>query len=182
MSVELVDFLEAVCAPGWHSLCWQDPGGGPMRYRLHPDVASLAADPIAVNQNVHVWFGAHGMAVRPSEGRGTSDDVTAVRSLIADLDWADPTRRTTRPLPTGLEVRTRLARLGDELAPPVVVNSGHGLQCFWPLAVDIGAELADELQARLDARLAELGLENGRGDLASIMRLPGTRNVKRRAA
>ena len=60
----------------------------------------------------------------------------------------------------------------------MIVNTGHGLQRYWLLSTDVGARLGAELQAGLDARLAELELVNERSDLASVMRLPGTLNVK----
>ena len=68
---------------------------------------------------------------------------------------------------------TRLDRR-EELAPPVVVFTGGGVQPTWLLDRVVDNPTGTELQGRLDARLAELGLPNDRGDAASILRLPGS--------
>ena len=79
-------------------------------------------------------------------------------------------------------MRDRLRRLGPDLQPSVVVHSGHGLQPWWLLSEPVSPDEAEQLIAQLDAALAQVELVNGRPDLASILRLPGTQNHKGDAA
>lgn len=169
-------FLDAMWGHGPHALCWQTPG---MRFSYtFVDAPSDVLDDIASFQTADVWIGAHPLKGRPASGRGNIDDVAEVVALPADLDWADPARRTDVELPSEAELRQRLASLGPELAPSVVVNSGHGLQSWWMLDRAVLPAQGAELMAGLNALLDAHGLHNGRPDLASIMRLPGTRNYK----
>lgn len=169
-------FLDAIWGHGPHALCWHTPG---MRFSYtFVDTPSDVLDDIAAFERADVWIGAHPLKGRPAAGRGDVADVAEVVALPADLDWADPSRRTDAELPSEGELRHRLASLGPELRPSVVVNSGHGLQPWWLLDAPVPPEVGAELMAGLNALLADIGLHNGRPDLASIMRLPGTRNYK----
>jgi len=169
-------FLSALWGNGPHSLCWSDDGVFLYVHCSSPeDLLAQAAD--ADLKDRDTWFGAHPLTA-VSRGRGTRDDVAEVLALHADLDWAHETRRTNEPMPIENDVRERLNRIGPELQPSVVVHSGHGLQAWWLLAEAVTPGEGDQLMVRLDAGLAEVGLENGRSDLASILRLPGTMNVK----
>ena len=168
------EFLAAIWGNGPHSLCWMAQGGA--------FTFDIVDDPQTINlsqlQDVDAWIGAHPLKGHPARGRGDESDVAEVVAIPADLDWAHPTRRTEAPLPSEAEVRDGLRRLGSELAPSVVIESGHGLQPWWLLAVPISPDEAVGLIDQLGAALAAVGLDNGRSDLASILRLPGTRNHK----
>jgi hypothetical protein len=169
-------FLRAIWGNGPHSLSWLDSDLG-FRYTFCDSPEELLARAAELAE-YDVWFGAHPLKGIPERGRGTRDDVAEVVALPTDLDWAHPTRRTPKPLPTEAEVRGRLRLLGPDLRPSVVINSGHGLQCWWVLTNAVPPIEGEQLIARLDAALANVGLENGRSDLASILRLPGTLNHK----
>jgi hypothetical protein len=169
-----LEYLAAVWGNGPHSLCWR---GSPWFMSVFP---ATPVEMMERSQELHgrnLWFGAHPLKAIP-EGRGKGVDVLEVLAIPADLDWAHRTRRTEDVLPTEAEVRDRLRALGAELQPSVVVNSGHGLQPSWLLAYAVPPEEGQELADRFTAALAEVGLDNGRQDLASILRLPGTDNVK----
>ena len=60
----------------------------------------------------------------------------------------------------------------------IVELPGTGCRATGCSASTSAPRLGAELQAGFDARLAELELVNERSDLASVMRLPGTFNVK----
>jgi P4 family phage/plasmid primase-like protien len=113
----------------------------------------------------------------PATGRGGLLDVAAVGTLVADLDWYAPGAHADETLVSEAFVRAAVASLG-ELAPSIVVCSGYGLQCYWLLDEPVDVELGAELQDRVSARLLEAGVSNDRTDLASVLRLPGSRNVK----
>lgn len=174
-SAPAVPFLAAVWGCGPHSLCWLDQGAFRFTFCRSPEelLAQVASLP-----DTDIWIGAHPLKGIPARGRGDRDDVAEVVAIPADLDWAHPTRRTERGLPTESEVRGGLRKLGPDLQPSIVVNSGHGLQCWWRLDSPVTPDEAEGLIAQLDAALSEVGLENGRSDLASILRLPGTNNHK----
>lgn len=174
----LVDFLTALWGDGPHSLC-----AASARRSFHT-VAVLASPTElirragALGPTSHIWFGVHPLVSTPVSGRGTELDVATVGALIADIDWDSPGAHKIDGLPPEAEVRAALARLGAELAPSIVVASGHGLQLYWLLDHALDADAGLELQARLSARLGELGLVNERNDLASVLRLPGSVNIK----
>jgi hypothetical protein len=174
---DTADFLLAIWGNGPHAICWMNPGG-PFTY----DIVSLPGhvlEHLHQLQGADVWVSAHPLKSRPLRGRGDRDDVAEVVALPADLDWAHPTRRTDDPLPSEAEVRDGLRRLGPDLQPSIVVHSGHGLQAYWLLAYAItDLDEAEQLIDQLDAALARVGLANGRSDLPSILRLPGTQNHK----
>lgn len=173
---EPAEFLAAVWGNGPHSLCWNDPEHG-FRY-VFADTPTEMLDLVAKLPGTDVWFGAHPLRGIPARGRGDEDDIAEVVAIPADLDWAHETRRTEKVLPTECEVRDALAHLGPNLQPSIVVNSGHGLQAWWVLTEPVTPDDAKQLIAQLDVALANVGLENGRSDLASILRLPGTNNCK----
>lgn len=168
-------FLAATWGNGPRSLCWQNGGGFKFTFVNTPDEVRARLTEIG---DTDTWIGAHSLRHIPAHGRGDRDDVGMVVAISADLDWGHETRRTADPLPTEAEVRNGLRALGPDLAPSIVVHSGHGLQPWWVLTVAVEGDEAEGLIAQLDAALANVGLTNGRADLASILRLPGTRNHK----
>lgn len=122
----------------------------------------------------------------PREGRGGDDDSLYLPGLAADLDIAGPGHRTTKPLPA---TPTEARRIIDEsglLAPSLWVHSGGGLYPWWLL--DTPHRIDDlprikRLSARWQDPIAhaatQLGYHFGRlGDLARILRIPGTVNRK----
>lgn len=173
---DAAEFLERLWGDGFHSLCARRPGGQFRFVAVDATPGELLARAGDLDGE-DVWFGLHGMGAAP-ERRGGDADVTSVVALAADLDWHDPDRHKGADLPSEDEVRTRVRTLGSELTPLIVVETGGGLQCYWPLTVDVGPDDGAALQAALDAQLATVGLVNERGDLASVLRLPGTFNMK----
>lgn len=174
--MDTAQFLEAVWGTGLHSVCWLNEGHMRWRFAEHP--AQAAPAPLQL-PNRDLWFGAHPLHTEPPpHRRGDASYVAQVAAIPADLDWADPCRRTDKILPSEAAVRAALLRLGWELQPSILIHSGHGLQPWWLLDHPVDPAIGAELVARLSARLAELGIENGRQDLASILRLPGSTNWK----
>jgi hypothetical protein len=172
----VAEFLSAMWGHGPHSVCCFVPDQG-FRFGF-ADKPVDPLDALGELQDFDTWIGAHPLRAKPTNGRGDEDDVLEVVAIPADLDWEHETRRTDKPLPTEAEVRDRLQRLGPHLQPSIVVHSGHGLQTWWLLTEPVSPDDARQLIAQLDAALAAVELENGRPDLASILRLPGTRNHK----
>ncbi|HPD17798.1 MAG TPA: AAA family ATPase [Planctomycetota bacterium] len=133
-----------------------------------------------------VYFGV-GLAGRNFGRRNSSSDIVAIVGLWADIDLAAPWR-AEKPLPRTVdEARTILDRL--PLAPSVLVGSGHGLHAYWLFKEPWVFETDDErIEAAKTARGWVQAVRNAArglgwdvdsvGDLARVLRLPGTVNRK----
>ncbi|WP_395160888.1 hypothetical protein [Ilumatobacter sp.] len=168
--------LQSLWIPGSsHSLCTQEPGT-PFRTVGFFDSPRALLDAAAKLHTGNVWFGVNAMT-KQRKGRGGANDVVSVVALCADYDWADPDAHKDADLPDELEVR----RIVDSMvpSPTLVVESGHGVNLFWALTDELdavtGRRLSDGFFRYMEA---EYGLHNDRGDLASILRVPGTYNHK----
>lgn len=133
--------------------------------------------------------------IRPEANkRGEATDSVALAGLWADLDIAgpghkhDPSRYEGRQLPPDEDTARLLVDFLPE--PSAWVRSGGGLYPFWlperpwdvstPEAQQRYGELSADLQEAIGARAAELGWHYGTGvgDIARILRIPGTVNRK----
>ncbi len=124
-------------------------------------------------------FGVHfGPSLRGFQ-QGREEDVTEIRALWCDLDVQSPAH------PTGQHPSKRAAfnaittRLPADLFPSAIVDTGHGLQCFWfleaPLPVANGsARSVKQALVGLERRLDGDPIS----DLGRVLRLPGTWNTK----
>lgn len=127
-----------------------------------------------------------------AEKRGTADDSVALLGLWADIDIEgpghkhDPSRYQGRRLPPDEDTAREF--VADLPEPTAWVRSGGGLYPFWlpaqPWALGEQAEqfasLSADLQAHIGQRAELLGWHYGTGvgDLARILRIPGTVNRK----
>ena len=150
------------------------------------DAASAALHARAVAPARDVYFGL-GLVKGQPAGRGKAEDVAAIGALWADIDLAGPAHEG-KTLPASIEdVWRLLAKL--PLAPSMLVHSGFGVHAYWllkePWVFDSAAERANAAQmtkgwhAAVCAAAKAMGwnLEN-LGDLARVLRLPGTLNHK----
>jgi len=107
---------------------------------------------------------------------GTKDAVKNVHCLWADLDAKD--------FPGGKP--DALKRLQEfALRPSVIVDSGHGYHAYWLLRETEQIANADDVQkveSYLKALAAALGADLHAAELARVLRVPGTFNVKDPAA
>lgn len=128
------------------------------------------------------------LAHRPNEGRGGDDDSLTLPGLAADLDLAGPGHKTSKPLPPDSAAAKHVIDETGLLDPSIWVHSGGGLYAWWLL--DQPHTIGDDLDRvkRLTARWQEvivatsqkLGYTYGSvGDLARILRIPGTVNRKK---
>jgi putative DNA primase/helicase len=122
-------------------------------------------------------------------GRGGAVDSLALPGLWADLDIAGPGHKTAEQLPPGEDEARQVIEASGLPAPTLWVHSGGGLYPWWLLkqAVVIDDDNRDNL-ARLSERwqnvigraAGSLGWHYGTGvgDLARVLRIPGTVNRK----
>lgn len=137
-----------------------------------------------------VWIGANGVREN-ADGRGKNADVTAVRSVPADLD-VEEMGATGKRLATRDDAEAVISDLSGMLGvePAVVVDSGHGLQPRWLVKHDPGGFDNADAQAVLNEwKLLVFQVCEDHGgttdsvfDLARVLRAPGTVNHKKPVA
>jgi len=172
--------------PG-ESLAICSNGGGQFRVQL----TTVADAPTVAHRfaATDCWYSASVLRPGIKNGRGTAGDVIGVRELFCDLDVK----------PGGFESFDAARQVIDDLsalltvAPVAVVATGHGLQPHWVLERDASADWPDgdldrwraavvayRRWGRLVASVAERrgGHVDNVSDLARILRVPGTVNVK----
>jgi hypothetical protein len=165
----------------------QTDSGWTMAATFHRTTEDAAREAIKRAKGHDTYFGVGLMGGPPGRGRGTANDVGAVTCLWADLDIEHSAHEKANLPKTEAEVRAILKRVG--LKPSLVVRSGHGLQAYWLLSEPWVLDSVDERQAaaRLAKRwsdtvracaIAEGFDADGVGDLARVMRVPGTFNRK----
>ncbi len=147
-----------------------------------PDGVAAAADyALAATGRYHVYFGAYPR----TNPHGSEADVTSIQCLFADLDAKDYRGGEQ-------EIMERLAILTvDGFPPSILVRSGGGgRHAYWlferTLALPVyQAERRQNVRDALWAIGDALGLApkaNVVHDLARLLRVPGTTNIKARYA
>jgi putative DNA primase/helicase len=122
-------------------------------------------------------------------GRGSAADSLALPGLWADVDLAGPGHKTDQPLPPDITAGKAIIERSGLPAPSLWVHSGGGLYPWWLLEqpIEVGPDnLADleKLSARwqnlIGRSAAALGWHYGTGvgDLARVLRVPGSVNRK----
>ena len=171
--------------PGqWHSLSY---GRGLDQFFVDglydtPDDLMAAMDRRTA-QGYGCWFSAHPMTERPPQpddgriARGGAEHVGSVVAIPADFDWKHDGAHKATDLPTEAEVRALLHKV--PVQPQIIINSGHGIQCWWVLETPVDADTGAALCQRWTDHLRDnYGLDNDRVDLASVLRVPGSVNFK----
>ncbi|MEV4384378.1 hypothetical protein AB0J68_01415 [Micromonospora sp. NPDC049580] len=125
---------------------------------------------------------------RPAGGRGGAADSAALPALWADLDLAGP-GHAEQDLPPTVEAGQAIIATSGLPEPTIWVHSGGGLYPIWLLTephtlttdnLDAAKALAKGWQAVIEHAAASHGWRYGRGvgDLARVLRIPGTVNRK----
>jgi hypothetical protein len=132
-----------------------------------------------------------GVALSPRDygawKRCPADEAAGIVGLWADIDIKGPAHKA-EDLPQSVKEARELAYSLD-LPPSLLVDSGHGLQAWWLLtrpwvfaddgerreAQELARRFCGALQKQASARKWHL---DSTGDLARVMRLPGTINAK----
>ncbi|RKX52161.1 MAG: hypothetical protein DRP25_02895 [Thermotoga sp.] len=113
------------------------------------------------------WNSYYGVASRKRQGGGTKTDLDYVNAVWIDVDTDKE----------GLSKEVVVEKLLNWILPPsIIVDSGHGVHCYWLLrepAKDF------KLIERINLGLAkELGGDTRAYDATRILRVPGTTNWK----
>src|SRR5512145_1511768 len=124
--------------------------------------------------------------------RATNDTAAGIMALCVDIDIAGPVH-TSKPYPPDLGAAKSIYA-AVSLAPTMVVQSGNGLHVWWVLAEPwlcrdaadpeaeraVIAQLVEDWSSTLRFHAARLGnwKIDSTFDLARVMRVPGTLNVR----
>ncbi len=152
------------------------------------DAASAADYATAKASTSDVYFGVCPYATEPATGRGSEDIAGAMVGLWLDVDVHHPDAHKADNLPPTREAAFDLLYEMPR-KPSLVISSGYGLQGWWlferPVAITDEASRArcKQLARHWNKTAANLGKRHGWhvddvGDLARVLRLPGTWNRK----
>jgi hypothetical protein len=168
----------------------QIPSNHSQAFALNDPAWIRKATDVAMNvrHDQHVYQGVCVQSRHPERGsRGKSTDVSAVMGLWADIDIKSQ-HHAAENLPTTIAEAQRVID-SVPFPPTITVNSGYGLQPYWLFREPF--EIANEDDRRAAAELIvafQQYLRNtasrynwtvdSTADLARILRLPGTFNIK----
>jgi len=140
----------------------------PIFYESVDQLLNAMPEDVAGQNGFNVYFG---VCLRSRRG-GTKDAIKIVRCLWADLDAKD----FSGGKPEALK------RLQEFAFPPtVIVDSGHGYHAYWLLKESeeiTGPADVARIEAHLKALASALGADPSAAELAHILRVPGTFNLK----
>jgi hypothetical protein len=132
----------------------------------------------SLKQDVYVTVCAHELGT--SGIRGNNASARWMPGLWVDFDFADrkPHAKSGKTYPPEREVRRLLKRL--PVAPSLVVRTAAGLHAYWlfdaPLEAQAHADLCRRFQRYLSGLLGDRFAIDATGDLARVLRIPGTRH------
>ncbi|MDN5917091.1 MAG: hypothetical protein L0I76_18645, partial [Pseudonocardia sp.] len=119
----------------------------------------------------------------PAPRRGSAEDTATVPVLWGDVDYGTEGHKGAGNPPTQAAAERVIAECGMP-APTIVVHSGGGLYPLWRLreapTLAEAAELSERVQRALQRAAERHGwvYGTGVGDLARVLRLPGSVNRK----
>ena len=151
--------------------------------------ATEAVPELDLDQNC--YFGIGIRRQRPGNGvaRGKADDIIGIPGLWLDLDYhSSGVHKTRHPLPPIEDAALSLLDTAP-YKPSLIVHSGHGLQVYWLFKEIPCFDTKDDREtfSRLCRGWQHLFQRAARdkgwhvdstADLARVLRIPGTRNLK----
>ena len=181
-------FLDALMGDGLPSphaaVVFTLPGWEATRYS-RPTLARPYIEKTGERRNVYIGVGMRDAQLEPGK-RGKASDVSGIFGMWADIDIAGPAHDGGKAYPPNLDAALKVAHA--DLEPSVVVDSGHGLHIWWlfpePWIFEDGdrdeaVQLAKDWSRLLKARAKARGWEiDSTHDLARVLRVPGTMNLK----
>lgn len=151
------------------------------------ETKNLIKEAMRLRENSDVYFGV-GVRKQVLGGfqRGKNSDVLCLPSVWLDIDQKGG-NHSAGNLPTEEEVKCILDTF--PLEPSIIIQSGGGIHCYWlfkkPMEITAVSEMsiAERMIARFQNIFIQLAREKGlhidnTSDLARVLRLPGTLNLK----
>ena len=122
-------------------------------------------------------------------GSRTKDNVKSGRCLFVDIDSGDGNHNSNNlPYPTKRETLATITSNYDKIGipPSFIIDSGGGYHCYWLLDEDIVSTHTQDEVAHFNESIFQLGLNetdratyfNERKDVSSLLRIPGSYNLK----
>lgn len=135
----------------------------------------------------HVYFGLS--LFHPGSSSRKMDSVVGIACFGIDIDVAGPNHKRTNLCPTKQDATELLKNAVPGCQPTIIIDSGNGIQGFFVFKEPIRFESPEdraEAYAMAKALHKTVGFAAGKHgwhvdstfDLARVMRLPGTMNVK----
>lgn len=148
-----------------------------------------AVDWCAKRSGEHVYVSMGLYRTPPREGRGTAADVAGIAGFWVDVDILDEHAHKGKAYPPTEEAAREVCRVGG-INPSFTVMSGFGLHAYWllkePLVFETDQHRSDAAllvarwQGSVQARARAAGyVVDSVHDLARVLRVAGTVNVKR---
>jgi hypothetical protein len=164
-----------LAAPDWagHAVAYAEQLDASAPAGIYARITSLTEEP--------------GLDERGSPSRGGEGLAGTLPALWADLDIAGPGHKTAKPLPPDEWSAQKIVTESGLPDPTLWVHSGGGLYPIWRLDPahqidDLVATkaLSEKWQKAIEAAAVRLGWSYGAGvgDLARVLRVPGTVNRK----
>ena len=188
---EIFRFLQRIVGDtltpeGSKLLVWTAPA---KESRWYADLWQAADEASRLSGNVYFGVCLAPDDVCGGKTRATAQQVSYATCLWADIDYVSPHHAKGNLPPSEADAMNCLREaFPPHLQPPVVINSGGGLQAFWPLAepLDITSDIdragfaviVRGWQGLLRATMERHGWTlDSTHDLARVMRLAGTENA-----
>lgn len=153
------------------------------RVKWAPGVISPPENTIQGYASANCWFSINPVHDGLTRGRGKEGDTTRLAAVVPDLDFGEGKCGSNT---VAIGVANDLAAVMGQ--PAAVTLSGHGLHPYWPIAdgaIDdtFAHEHAKTLLDRFHALVAGIAARHGAKvdnvfDLARVLRVPGTVNIK----
>lgn len=193
--VNTVEFLQKVlpCAP-FYAGATLPQGGGVLKQKSFSSIEALARFAAAsAASGLNVFFGLSGFGKDwHADPTGTRNATTGkvrqvfrtqANAVAQRAFWLDIDCGAGKPYTTKLAARDALMKFLIEtgLPCPMVVSSGNGLHCYWPLSADIETAKWTQYAACIDALTKHTGFDvdpSRTMDAASVLRPVGTTNFK----
>lgn len=168
------------------------------RHRVFETVQEAAAEAARLSGMVDVYFAVHTLRERQvwnplkknfKDGTLGAFEVrshanmAAARSYFFDLD-VDPNSAGKYVSAADAAAALRVFCVSASLPLPLVVGSGRGLHCYWPLDTAMDSVTWRQGAERLRALASKLGLRFDPArttDVSSVLRVPGTMHLKDRS-
>ena len=165
MSMSAKDFLSSFYAEGkgWLEIRVLDKHGRISYFEQSVDEALVHVEKWrTLGKGANIYFG---VCSRKEEGKHSLNDILYTKSVWVDLDATDDDER-----------KTQLKKIKEfPLPPSLVVNSGNGFHIYWLLRKPTRKWASF---AKIIKMFEKLLKSDSTGDIARILRVPGTMNTK----
>lgn len=126
----------------------------------------------------------HGCSEYEAPANRTAANASGASALWLDVDVGDAKATSGRGYATTEEAKAAISKFCNEAGlpePTHIVASGGGLHVYWVLDAFVTREMWQECAKKIKALTHALGLhadDTRTADIASVLRIPGTKNYK----